>query len=316
MAINQSIVNVNRRSYRSAAWRACLGLSVALGLGAGCSESNDVAPPVEEGNTETGTLSVPLVVTVGESVYRLSMYIYLYGDYYYSSVQTDAYSDETSIRTSLPTGNYTAYMGGWQMYKEENGELFPVTSQLISDSYSYFSIQNNATSTLNYTFETDGVRVVIGAGNLVVNVEVTEIDPVCEPLGDSCGEGYWCPPAELTGKPLACLYTYGTAGVGDPCQSPTDCSANLSCFDFGAGPVCGALCLSEAFDEACASGGTCTRQGVDYGVCVPEGGRPPETGGGGGFGGSDGGTPFPSPTMTTTPVTPSPTPTVPPMTTR
>lgn len=302
---------VNGRSYRIAVWRTCLGLSVAMGLGTGCSEENGAGPAPQEGKVETGTLNVPLVVTVGENVYRLSMSIDLFGDYYWDNISTDAYSDETSIRRSLPTGNYNAYMGGWQMYKEENGELFPVTSQLVSDYYSYFSIQNNATSTLSYTFETDGVRVVIGSGNLVVNVEVTEIEPACEPLGDTCGEGYWCPPAELTGRRLECVYVYGSAGVGDPCQSPTDCSANLSCFDFGAGAVCGALCPSDDFEETCSSGGTCTRQGVDYGVCVPEGGNPPESSGGGGFGMT------PSPTTTSTPVPPTPVgPVTPPTTTR
>jgi hypothetical protein len=257
---------------------------------AGCSEATSVAPADEQARPETGTLDLPLVIQVGDTTYRLSMSLEVYGDYSWEYIYTDAFSDETSIQRALPTGNYNAYLYNWQMYKEEDGEIFEVSSTLVSDYYSYFTIQNNATTTISYTFETDGVRVVIGTGNLIINVEVNEIAPACEPLSDSCGEGYWCPPTELTGKSLSCYYVEGSGEVGDPCSSPSACGANLSCFDFGAGPVCGALCLEEDFEQECASGGTCVAQGLSYGVCVPEGGTPPTVGGssggsGGGFGG-------------------------------
>ena len=269
--------------------------------GVGCSDATSATPaPQEEPNTETGTLVLPLVIQVGESTYRLSMSLEIYGTNTWDYVYTDAFSEETSIQRALLTGDYNAYLYSWQMYKEEDGEIFEVASNLVSDSYSYFSIHNNATTTLSYTFETDGVRVTIGTGNLVVNVEVNEIAPACEPLSDSCGEGLWCPPTELTGKQLSCVWVEGTGELGDPCNSPNACGANLSCFDFGAGPVCGALCLAEDFDGACDSGGSCVAQAKNYGVCVPEGGAPPATTGGGGFGGSSEPPPFPSTSSSTT----------------
>jgi hypothetical protein len=283
---------LNKTNRSKALLGGCM-TALLLMSGIGCSEANGVAPVEEQASPETGTLELPLVIEVGDNVYRLSMTLEVYGDFAWDSIYTDAFSEETSIQRALPTGDYNAYLSYWQLYKEDGGEIFPVASTLVSSNYSYFTIHNNATSTLSYTFETDGVRVVVGTGNLVVNVEVNEVAPACEPLGDTCGEGYWCPPTELTGKSLSCNWVEGSGAVGDPCGSPRECGANLSCFDFGAGPVCGALCLATDFEDECATGGTCVPQGQDYGVCVPEGGTPPEVSGGfgGGFGGEvDGGT--------------------------
>lgn len=281
MNMTRLLFKVNGRS------RGLLGgcVSALLSLSAAsCSDATAVAPVEEGPKAETGTLELPLVVPVGDSIYRLSLEVELYGDNWFY-ISTDAFSDETSVQRAVSTGAYNAYLYYWQLYKEEEGEIFPVSSVLISDYSTYLTIHNNSTTTLSYTFETDGVRVVFGTGNLVVDVEVNEVDPVCAPLGDSCGDDYWCPPAELTGRALECVYVEGSGAAGDPCNSPNECGANLSCFDFGAGPVCGVLCLEEDFDQTCEGGGTCVAQGRGYGVCVPEGGTPPETQGGGGFDG-------------------------------
>lgn len=279
-----------------------------LGTAASCSDATSVAPVEEGTNTEMGSVEMPLVVSSGDSIYRLSLNVQVYNyEYGYGyGIYSDAYSDETSIKREVPTGEYYSSLYDWQLYKEEDGEIYPVSSVLVSDYSTYFTIHNNATTTLSYTFETDGVRVAFGTGNLVVDVTVNEVDPACTPLGDSCGDGYWCPPPELTGTRLSCVYVQGARTVGESCSAPSDCGANLSCFDFGAGPVCGALCLQDDFDEACASGGTCVAQGRTYGVCVPEGGTAPETGGGfgGGFGGSSG-----VPTSPTSSIGPWPAPT-------
>lgn len=272
-----------------------LGVGLLLALAPACSDGQaPTEPTANDEVSETGTLNLPLVINVGDVTYRLSMSLVLFGTNAYDYIYTDAYSDETQIQRTLPTGDYYAYLNGWQLYKEVDGELLPVSSQLVSSYYSNFSIQNNTTSTLNYSFVTDGVPVTIGQGNLIVNVDVDQVAPVCEPLGDTCGDYAWCPPSELTGLPLACMYLVGSGDVGDSCQSPTDCGANLSCFDFGGGPECGALCLKDAFDQECPTGGTCVAQGREYGVCVPEGGAPPGTSGpsagfDGGFGGGFGG---------------------------
>jgi hypothetical protein len=261
-----------------------LGIATLPLLVGACSsspESTAPDPSIEQPVAEVGTLALPLVAYANGNTYRIALNMQFYGpqwDYIYA----DPYGNETELTRTLYAGNYQAYVSFWQLYLEEaDGALTPVSSTLVSNYFFDFSIQNNTTSTITLEFETDGVRVTAGYGNLVVDVNVTEVAPVCTALGTDCGPGYWCPPAELTGQQLACIYETGSGQVGDSCQSPVDCSANTSCFDFGSGAVCGALCLAADFGNACATGGTCTPQGVDYGVCVPDGGTPPTTGGSG-----------------------------------
>jgi len=129
-----------------------------------------------------------------------------------------------------------------------------------------FSISNGTTTTLVYRFETDGVIVIVGAGELRVKVAVDEVAPPCTPFGTDCGEGTWCAPTGLTCAALACIAS-GTVAIGEPCSAPADCVASSSCIDLGEGPVCTELCPSSHFGEPCESGGTCNGATPDYGVC-------------------------------------------------
>jgi hypothetical protein len=261
-------------------------LSVAVPVFSGC--SSEPAPGNQESNT--GTLSMPLITTVNDHVYRLRASIEIYGDRYSDYIYT---SDETALTRSLPAGEYVAYLVSYELDRldEESGEWTPVSAQLVSNYYQVFTIQHQTTTTIAFAFQTDGVIVTVGTGQLVIDVDITEVPPVCTILGDDCEEdGTWCAPPELTGRPLACVYA-GESEPGTACTSPQECAANSSCFDFGSGAVCAALCTPDEFGEACADdGGTCTEAGTAYGVCVPEGGTLPDygTGGTSGAGGSAG----------------------------
>jgi hypothetical protein len=231
---------------------------------AACSASRDDEAGVEQ----AGTLSLPLRVTVGDHIYRFSsfgVYIYQTGMLLSSSAE----ASESILTTQLPTGQYQAALWYWALERDDGlGNFVPVQAQLVSNSYVGFEILNGSTTTVSFQFETDGQIITVGSGGLAVAAEIDERAPVCAPLGTDCGEGLWCPPAELTGSPLACRYA-GSLDVGAPCGSPADCVANSSCIDFGAGPVCAALCSNAEFDEACPGAGSCTAVGRDYGVCAP-----------------------------------------------
>jgi hypothetical protein len=99
---------------------------------------------------------------------------------------------------------------------------------------------------------------------------VNETPGACTPFGSDCPAGSWCAPPELTGAPLMCI-AEGLVAPGEACDSPYDCMGEASCFDFGAGALCTPLCSRAEFEQPCADGGTCTPQGVDYGVCSPSG---------------------------------------------
>jgi hypothetical protein len=217
---------------------------------------------------ESGTVSLPLTTTTGSSVYRLSsVSLYVFGTSTTNALATSEDPDETSLSVTLSTGSYSANLYSWTLQKQQDdGQFVTVPAVLLSSAYQTFGISNGSTTTLVYRFQSDGVIVVVGAGELRVKIAVDEVAPVCTPFGTGCSEGTWCAPTGLTGAPLTCIAA-GMVGIGDPCSAPADCVASSSCIDLGEGPVCTELCPRESFDEPCASGGTCQRAAADYGVC-------------------------------------------------
>jgi hypothetical protein len=217
---------------------------------------------------QSGTLTLPLRMTAGEHVYRFSyfqVYIYPYGTFL-SSTDDPA---ETALTAQLPTGQHQASLWSWALERDDGlGNFVPVSADLVSSSYVGFEILNGSTTTVSFQFETDGEIITMGSGGLTVQAKIAERAPVCVPLGSDCGDGLWCPPSELTGAPLACRYA-GAVEVGAACDGPADCVANSSCIDFGAGPVCAALCSNSELGSACPSGGSCEASGREYGVCTP-----------------------------------------------
>jgi len=262
--------------------RAALALAAVPLVGNACSSGGHSQP-----DTSAGTLSLPLVTTTNGHTYRLSGLVILYGsiyDYLYLD------GNDTVLKRSLPAGYYYSYLNYYQLERldESTGNYLPVQANLVSSYYQSFTIYNQTTTTISYQFETDGVVVTVGSGNLNVNVGVTETPPVCTILGNDCPDGNWCAPPELTGSPLQCLYA-GSVPAGEACSGPQDCVGNTSCFDFGSGPVCTALCAESGFGSDCAGGGACTKVGTAYGVCVPAGGSLPDGAGGASGGGEQAG---------------------------
>jgi hypothetical protein len=222
----------------------------------------------EQRQEQAGTLAFPLSVTAGEHLYRFSYFqVYLYPDGSFLSSTGDP--AETVLTAELPTGQHQASLWNWALERDDGlGNFIAVNASLVSSSYVSFEILNGSTTTVSFQFETDGEIITVGAGGLTVAAKVTERAPVCVPLGNDCGEGLWCPPAELTGAALACRHA-GWVELGGACGGPADCVANSSCIDFGAGPECAALCSSADLGTACAGGGSCTPAGREYGVCAP-----------------------------------------------
>jgi hypothetical protein len=254
-------------------------LPFALGIAplsmSGCSSDT---PAHEEEIASTGTLSMPLVTTTNGHTYRLTGTLYVSGPVY---TWFDLGGDE--ITANVPTGDYSVYLNSYELRELDDAGIYqPIQANLLSSYSQRVTVYNQTTTTVTYEFETDGIIVKIGAGNLAVDVKVTERPPLCTILGSDCGEGSWCAPPELTGQALACVGA-GSAAPGEACSSPHDCGANSSCYDFGTGAECVALCGADTFDTACPGGGVCTAQGKTYGVCVPD-----SAGGEGGAGGAGG----------------------------
>jgi hypothetical protein len=245
---------------------ARVGLAIGLMSSALFATACSSAPVSEQDEAANGTLSLPLLATAGAHTFRLEGSMYVSGPLF---AYLDLSGDAEMVSTVLPAGNYSTHLYWWALSRDDGfGNFVPVDATLISSNSPSFSIFNQTTSTISFQFETDGQLVSVGSGSLQVAVDVNESPGVCTPLGSDCPAGTWCAPPELTGAPLSCI-SEGPVALGEACSSPSDCVGEASCFDFGAGARCTALCSSVEFGQTCADGGLCTPQGVDYGVCSP-----------------------------------------------
>jgi hypothetical protein len=228
----------------------------------------------------TGTVQLPLVTQANGNTYRLIATIYIYGPTY-DYINTGDNPTETVLTRTLQTGSYTAYLSDWALERlDKDGTFKPVSAYLSSDYYFNFVIYNQSSTTITFQFDTDGVIVAFGSGQLNVKFNVNEYPPACTVLGNDCGDGAWCPPPGLTGAPVTCM-SAGWLSVGDACESPTQCGRNSSCLDLGTGSKCVALCDVETDIVDCPSGSSCVGSGSDYGLCVPDGLSLPDAGAGG-----------------------------------
>lgn len=267
---------------------ASVGLALGLLFPLSCNTDSS-QPSDQEGDdaVTTGTVSLPLTSVVNGHVYRLRnaylqivgpTYLYLYGG-----------DDDTVLNATLQTGSYYGYLNSWRLERQDDeGVYMPVTAS-IESNYASFEVFNGTTTTLVYRFQTDGVIVPIGAGSVQIKIGVDEVPAACTPFGNDCPEGCWCPPTSLSALNRQCLWA-GSVALGEPCDKPTACVANASCFDMGSGPICAALCPRSQFNTTCASGGECRRVTSEFGVCVREGQQYPPSGvaGAGGYGGQTG----------------------------
>lgn len=227
-------------------------------------------PESAEAGMNAGTLELPLRTSTNGHTYHLSGQLQITRQFPWQNPQWfDLGGDASTFRASLNTGEYFADLVWWGLEREDrNGSFAPVDANLVSSSSVPFRIYHGATSTIAFEFETDGAIMTVGVGSLDVRVNVTETPAACTPFTTDCGDGFWCPPSELTGGPRACV-SEGPLALGESCASPLECGADSSCFDFGTGPVCARLCDVSSSGALCADGEECVPAGADYGVCTP-----------------------------------------------
>lgn len=260
--------------------------AIAVFLLAGCTTRQQPASAGEA----TGTVSIPLTTTTNGHTYRLRNFqLWIYGNSGSGLSLSDNGDDMTStLSGTLTTGNYTANLSyGYSLeVNDGSGTFAPVRATVVQSPY-YFSIYSGTVTTLTFRFQTDGVIITMGSGQVKAKVEIVETAVACQPLSSSCGTGQWCPPFELTGLPPACV-SVGKVRLGAACSGPTDCESNASCFDLGGGPICTALCPVSRFNQPCPTGGNCVKVGQSYGLCQPAAGTGGNGGGAGGAGGGAG----------------------------
>jgi hypothetical protein len=97
----------------------------------------------------------------------------------------------------------------------------------------------------------------------------------CDPIAPAgCDSGRYCyliaPRSDSQDSWTVCDYSTGDVGRGDPCTTSRDCFPGLACY-FGSSAsttgACRQVCLPTD-ENACSGGGTCTRYGAQFGVCL------------------------------------------------
>src|SRR5215471_12088246 len=138
-------------------WVTWLAVSLAA-IGCGShSRGSDTA--------ERGSLEMQLTTTAGGASYRLiNVSLYLYGNNSYPYLY-ESDPNESKLTVLLSTGTYSVSLSNWQLQRADaQGVYQAVQATLESSSYQQVTIYNGTTTTLTYSFLTDGVIVTTGQG--------------------------------------------------------------------------------------------------------------------------------------------------------
>ncbi len=125
----------------------------------------------------SGSISLPLMTTGGETIYRLQNATFTISDG--PTLATLTSSDdpnETSLTAELAIGSYNATLEpGWELQAQQPDETFAgVTATLLSPNPVPFFINENSTTNVAYQFATAGGPVTLGTGTLEITIGVSE----------------------------------------------------------------------------------------------------------------------------------------------
>lgn len=198
---SQSEARSEAKSTSPEAYLALVALLLAVAPVA-CGTTRDDQP---EPDPVRGAVALPLTTQTNGHVYRLRNPFVLISGPTSTQLWDSGDSSQPVLSATLDTGNYWAMLfDGWTLERDDGaGGFAAVHAELVSGSFVTFTIQNGATTTISYTFETDGVIVKVGMGSLRVDTKVDEVAAACTPFGTDCATGTWCPPTSLTGAPRA-----------------------------------------------------------------------------------------------------------------
>src|SRR5262249_2876950 len=143
-----------------------------------------------------GTIQMPLTTVTNGVVYRLrNVDLEICGGpNFFCTFLSDDGTSQSALSASLATGNYSSFLDSFVLERADGQGNFQPVNATVENSSVSFSIFNGATSTIVYTFDTDGVVVTVGSGQLDVKVVVNQVPSVCTPFGSDCPAGSWCPP--------------------------------------------------------------------------------------------------------------------------
>jgi hypothetical protein len=222
---------------------------------------------------ELGSLRLPLVTPdAGRLRLRSAVFQIARNGVPIVTLNSDDDPDAEALTAQIDTGQYTSTLSdGWSLERlADDGSATPVRAALISSNPVSFSVRNERSTTVAYSFTTSSGIVTFGEGSVAVRIGVVDPSTLasCDLNGAlGCLAGQSC----LIGDDGATFCaTPGDLPVGSACASE-QCVAGAQCLSFdSAAPqqaVCTALCNPQSPPFGCDCRGLSSSETI--GVCGP-----------------------------------------------
>lgn len=194
--------------------------------------------------------------------------------------------EDTQIDVVLPEGGYTVtLLEGWSLERSARGVKFtPVNAVLAGPASQGFTITDQETTSVTFSFRAGENVIEFGNGRLVIDFEVVDSDTGAN--GDvqiECGSEV-CTGADIccrdsgTAAPRGCVLPSSCAnGLPQTCDGTDDCGGDACCINPSRTAiecttrVCNDFQVCNPSDPECPFGRTCSRfpiPGVDLFVCL------------------------------------------------
>ena len=143
---------------------------IAQGIGCQTGSTNQQQAPY-------GTVRLPLTATVGANNYVLSgTFVITNSTGVTTTLSSTSASAAATLVTTLGVGQYTiTLLPGWQLsIVSSSGTTSPIAATLLSPATQSVNITNQQNTTVTYQFNSNGVVIQTGQGQLTVQLGVTE----------------------------------------------------------------------------------------------------------------------------------------------
>ena len=209
--------------------------TVGIAQGIGCASSN-----TNQQQAPSGTVQLPLTATVGANNYVLvGTFQITNSTGVTTTLSATSPSTVATLATTLSVGQYTiTLLPGWQLsLVSSSGVATPVQATLVSPATQTLNITSQQNTIVTYQFNSNGVLIQTGQGQLTVQLGVTENAGGATSAGGSSSTGGSSSGGSSTGTCSAPNQMCGTTCVNLSTDAANCGSCGHSC---GSGATCSA----------------------------------------------------------------------------
>jgi hypothetical protein len=223
-------------------------VGIAQGIGCETGKTNQQQSPY-------GTVRLPLTATVGANNYVLSgTFVITNSTGVTTTLSSTSASTAATLVTTLGVGQYTiTLLPGWQLsIVSASGTTSPIAATLISPATQSVNITNQQNTIVTYQFNSNGVVIETGQGQMTVQIGVTENAGGTTSAGGSSSTAGGASNTGGTATSTGGLTSTGGQSSSGVCNSPNQ-TCNGACVNLSTDTAnCGSC------GHSCGSGATCS----------------------------------------------------------